>query len=57
MIEPIEPAHIAQDGLCNLRFLAWESAPQEVLGKGVTFKLFEGRRIVADGEIVDDGVE
>jgi hypothetical protein len=54
VIEPIGPRHFAPEGTCAVHFLAREAAPHHVLRRGTRFQLLEGKRVVADGVVLDD---
>jgi hypothetical protein len=62
VIEPVE-AELAQsdDGsrqvAVTLCFLMGAVAPEQALRTGVRFRLLEGKRVVADGEITDDSCQ
>ena len=56
VIEPLQPAHFAREGAFSLGFLVGDGAPHAALKVGVRFRLLEGHRVVADGEVVS-GVE
>lgn len=49
------PADAGQTTVVNMRLLAPEAAPPGLLDVGSRFDLFEGRRRVAYGEVIDLG--
>ena len=57
VVEPVQPDCTSQDVTVVLSFLMGPVAPEQMLTTGVKFQLFEGKQVVADGEITDDNSE
>ncbi len=52
VLESSEPLDQAQSILADVNFLLSDKAPWHLLALGHRFKLFEGKRMIATGEIV-----
>ena len=53
VVEWQEPIDAAGWVTANVRFLVPENAPSQLLAVGSRFELMEGRRVVAQGEVVE----